>query len=415
MTRKTRAIAGAGALTVAGALILSGCGGSGFDDSSGDTQGGLTSSDDALDILIGSSGEAETKAVEDAVAAWSADSGVEAKVSVANDLAQQLSQGFAAGSPPDLFYLSTDAIAGYAGNGSLVAYGDELANKDDFYPSLVENFTVDGDFYCAPKDFSTLALIINTDLWEAAGLTEADVPTTWDELAAVSKTLTTDGRVGLAFGAEYQRVGTFMAQAGGGMVVDGQAAANSPENVEALEYVKSHLEDGTFAYAADVGAGWGGEAFGKQLAAMVIEGNWIGGAMSADYPDVNYLVAELPAGPAGQGTLQFTNCWGMAADSPNQQAALDLVEYLTSTEQQLAFSEAFGPMPSITSAADAWTQANPDLAAFLTGADYAQFPPNQEGASDVVSDFNAQLESLKTGDPQQILDSVQANLEAVVG
>lgn len=415
MTRKTRAIAGVGALTVAGALILSGCGGSGFDDSSGDAQEGLTSSDDALDILIGSSGEAETKAVEDAVAAWSADSGVEAKVSVANDLAQQLSQGFAAGSPPDLFYLSTDAIAGYAGNGSLVAYGDELANKDDFYPSLVENFTVDGDFYCAPKDFSTLALIINTDLWEAAGLTEADIPTTWDELAAVSKTLTTDGRVGLAFGAEYQRVGTFMAQAGGGMVVDGQAAANSPENVEALEYVKSHLEDGTFAYAADVGAGWGGEAFGKQLAAMVIEGNWIGGAMSADYPDVNYLVAELPAGPAGQGTLQFTNCWGMAADSPNQQAALDLVEYLTSTDQQLAFSEAFGPMPSIASAADAWTQANPDLTAFLTGADYAQFPPNQEGAADVVSDFNAQLESLKTGDPQQILDSVQANLEAVVG
>lgn len=419
MTRKTRAIVGAGALAVVGALVLSGCGGSGFDDSgdagAGGGSGGLTSSDDALNILIGSSGEAETSAVEDAVAAWSKESGVDAKVSVANDLNQQLSQGFAAGSPPDLFYLSTDAIAGYAGNGSLVAYGDELANKDDFYPSLVENFTVDGEFYCAPKDFSTLALIINTDLWQAAGLTEADVPTTWDELAAVSKTLTTDGRVGLAFGAEYQRVGTFMAQAGGGMVVDGQAVANSPENVEALEYVKSHLEDGTFAYAADVGAGWGGEAFGKQLAAMVIEGNWIGGAMSADFPDVNYIVAELPAGPAGQGTLQFTNCWGMAADSPNQQAALDLVEYLTSTDQQLAFSEAFGPMPSISSAADAWSEANPDLKAFLTGADYAQFPPNQEGATDVIADFNAQLETLKAGDPQQILDSVQANLEAVVG
>ena len=417
MTRKTRAIAGAGALAVAGALVLSGCGGSSFDDSgdAGAGDGGLTSSDDALNILIGSSGEAETAAVEDAVAAWSEESGVKATVSAANDLAQQLSQGFAAGSPPDLFYLSTDAIAGYAGNGSLVAYGDELGNKDDFYPSLVENFTIDGDFYCAPKDFSTLALIINTDLWEAAGLTEADIPTTWDELATITKTLTTDGRVGLAFGAEYQRVGTFMAQAGGGMVVNGQAAANSPENVEALEYVKSHLVDGTFAYATDLGAGWGGEAFGKQLAAMVIEGNWIGGAMSADFPDIKYAVAELPAGPAGQGTLQFTNCWGMAADSPNQQAALDLVEYLTATDQQLAFSEAFGPMPSIESAADAWTSANPDLSAFLTGADYAQFPPNQEGATDVIADFNAQLESLKTGDPQEILDSVQTNLEAVVG
>jgi len=415
MTSKTRALAGAGALVVAGALVLSGCGGSGFDDSGDAGDGGLTSSDDALNLLIGSSGEAETAAVEEAVAAWSEESGVEATVSVANDLPQQLSQGFAGGSPPDLFYLSTDAIAGYARNGSLVAYGDELTNKDDFYPSLVENFTIDDEFYCAPKDFSTLALIINTALWEAAGLTEADIPTTWEDLAAVTQTLTTEGRVGLAFGPEYQRVGTFMAQAGGAMVVDGAAVANSAENVEALDYVKTHLEDGTFAYATDVGATWGGEAFGKQLAAMVIEGNWIGGAMSADFPDVAYTVAELPAGPAGQGTLQFTNCWGMAADGPNQQAALELVEYLTSTEQQLAFSEAFGPMPSIASAADAWSEANPDLTAFLTGADYAQFPPNEDGATDVIADFNAQLESLKTGDPQEILDSVQANLEAVVG
>ena len=417
MTRKTRAMAGAGALAVAGALVLSGCGGSSFDEPAdgGGGEGGLTSSDEALTLLIGSSGEAETAAVEEAVAAWSEESGVEATVQVANDLSQQLSQGFAGGSPADLFYLAPELLAGFAGNGSLVAYGSELENADDFYPSLVENFTLDGEFYCAPKDFSTLALIINTDLWAAAGLTEGDVPTTWEELAAVSQTLTTDGRVGLAFGPEYQRVGTFMAQAGGGMVVDGEAVANSPENVEALEYVKSHLVDGTFAYSSDIGAGWGGEAFGKQLAAMVIEGNWIGGALSADFPDVPYLVAELPAGPAGQGTLQFTNCWGMAADSPNQQAALDLVEYLTSTEQQLAFSEAFGPMPSIQSAADAWTEANPDLSAFLSGADYAQFPPNQDGAADVIGDFNAQLEGLKDGDPQQILDSVQANLEAVTG
>lgn len=30
----------------------------------------------------------------------------------ASDLNQQLSQGFASGSPADLFYLSTDALAG---------------------------------------------------------------------------------------------------------------------------------------------------------------------------------------------------------------------------------------------------------------------------------------------------------------
>ncbi|KAA9089034.1 sugar ABC transporter substrate-binding protein [Microbacterium radiodurans] len=414
--RSTRSAWGATALLAVGALTLTACG-SGFDDSGsgGSADGRLTSSDDSLTVLIGSSGDAETTAVTDAVAAWSEESGIDATVQAATDLPQELSQGFAAGSPPDVFYLSGDALAGYAGNGSIQAYGDDLGNRDDFYPSLVDNFTVDDQFFCAPKDFSTLALVINTQLWEQAGLTDADIPTDWDQLASVAQQLTTDGRVGLAFGAEYQRVGAFMAQAGGGLVTDGAATADSDQNVEALDYVKTHLADGTFAYASDLGAGWGGEAFGKQLSAMTIEGNWITGGLAADYPDLAYTVAPLPSGPGGEGTLQFTNCWGMAADSPNQQAALDLIEFLTSTDQQLAFSEAFGPMPSIQSAADAWRSANPDLEAFLDGAEYAQFPPNQDGAADVISDFNAQLETLSSSDPTSILQTVQSNLEAIVG
>ncbi|WP_449409192.1 sugar ABC transporter substrate-binding protein [Microbacterium maritypicum] len=416
MTRHTtRALLGTGAVLLTSTLVLTGCGGSGF--SGGDSGGGsegLTSSDDALTILIGSSGDAETAAVQSAVDAWSEESGTKVSVQVASDLAQELSQGFAAGKPADLFYLAPEQMAGFAKNGSLQAYGDELANKDDFYPSLVENFTLDGTFYCAPKDFSTLALVINSQMWADAGLTDADLPTTWDDLATVAQKLTTPEHVGLAFGAEYQRIGTFMAQAGGGLVDDGAAIADDQANVDALDYVKTHLNDGTFAYAKDVGAGWGGEALGKGLAAMVIEGNWITGAMENDFSSVDYTVAELPEGPSGPGTLQFTNCWGMAADSPNQQAALDLVEHLTSADSQLAFSKAFGPMPSISSAADQWTADNPTLAPFLAGAEYAQFPPNQDGAADVVSDFNAQLESLKTGDPAQILGTVQSNLDAIV-
>ena len=120
------------------------------------------------------------------MAAWSDDSGVEAEVTVASDLAQQLSQGFASNNPPDVFYVSTDTLAGYVANGSLYAYGDQLDNAGDFYPNLVDAFTVDDTFYCAPKDFSTLGLVINKTLWEQAGLTDADVPTTWDQLETVA-------------------------------------------------------------------------------------------------------------------------------------------------------------------------------------------------------------------------------------
>ena len=280
----------------------------------------------------------------------------------------------------------------------------------------MKNFTYNDTFYCAPKDFSTLQLIINTDLWTKAGLTEADYPTSWDQLAADATKLTSGSTKGLVFNGEYARIGVFMAQAGGDLLsADGKKAeANSDANVEALTYVQKHLNDGSFAYAKDVGAGWGGEALGKSLGAMTIEGNWITGGMSADYPDVKYKVIALPKGPAGAGTLQFTNCWGMATDSPNQKASLDLVEYLTSAEQQLAFSKAFGPMPSVQSAAGQWKSENADLVPFLDGSDYAQGVPTLAGSADVITAFNSQLETLKTTDPKTILDSVQKNLEALV-
>ncbi len=415
-THRRRTVA-ATALGAAGVLALTACGGSGFDDGgSDDASGGSGDSDGAISILIGSSGDAETDAVKAAVQAWSDDSGVDATVQVASDLTQELSQGFASGEPADVFYVSADAFQAYAANGSLYPYGDQLAAADDLYPSLTEQFTYDDQLYCAPKDFSTLALIINNTAWTAAGLTDADIPTTWDQLSDVAAKLTTGDQTGLAFSGEYARVGAFLTQAGGTMVsADGTTATvDSDENVAGLTYVKDLLSSGNAAYASTLGAGWGGEAFGTGKAAMTIEGNWITGALTNDYPDLDYRVVELPAGPGGQGTLQFTNCWGIATDSDDQDSAVDLVEYLTSADQQLAFAEAFGPMPSVQSAADGWKALYPEMTAFIDSAAFAQNVVNAQGAGDVITDFNAQLEGLATGDPAAILGSVQTNLQAVL-
>jgi multiple sugar transport system substrate-binding protein len=137
--------------------------------------------------------------------------------------------------------------------------------------------------------------------------------------------------------------------------------------------------------------------------------------MSADFPDVQYTVAELPEGPAGPGTLAFTNCWGIAEASGDKDDAVSLVEHLTTEEQQLAFADAFGVIPSVQTAAEQYGEDKPQFAPFVAGAEYAQNPPSQEGAADVIADFNAQLEGLKDGDPQAILESVQQSMQAVVG
>ncbi|WP_243062111.1 extracellular solute-binding protein [Humibacter sp. RRB41] len=415
MQRRTRWLA-SGALAVATALALSACG-SGFSGSSStSTSGALTSSKKPLTVLIGSSGPAETKAVTSAVGDWSKSSGTDAKVLAANNLDQQLAQGFAAKKPADVFYLSTGALAGYASNGDLLSYGSMLSNKSDFYPSLVKSFTYNGQLYCAPKDFSTLQLVINTDMWKAAGLTSSDYPKTWDQLEAVAKKLTTSSHVGLSMNGQYERMGAFMVQAGGNLMnADStKATANSAANVSALTYLKKLLNEGVMKTAKDLGQGDGGQALGTGQAAMTVEGNWVQGELSNDYPNVKYTVVQLPAGKAGMGTLQFSNCWGIAADSPNQKAALKLVEQLTTKQDQLAFSKAFGVMPSIKSAASEWKSENPASAAFLEGASYAQGVPTAKGSADVVTNLDSQLESLATSDPKTLLDQTQKNLQALL-
>src|SRR3954470_18866657 len=128
-----------------------------------------------LTALIGSSGPAETNAVQVATGAWTKKTGIKVNVIVASDLGQQLAQGFASGNPPDIFYLGNDQVATYAKAGSLAPL-DKLKNVRSFYPSLRAAFTYKGHLYAAPKDFSTLALVLNTASWKKAGLTAKSYP-----------------------------------------------------------------------------------------------------------------------------------------------------------------------------------------------------------------------------------------------
>lgn len=377
-------------------------------------EGGEVQTGQDLTVLIGSSGDAETTAVQAAADAWATETGNTVEVIAASDLVQQLGQGFSGNNPPDLFYMPWDQFQTYAAQGFIEPYAEDLANAGDFLPALREQFSYDGQFYCAPKDFSTLGLQINTDAWAAAGLTDADIPTDWDQLATVAAALTTPEQVGLSMGREYARVGVFMNQAGG-TLVDGDAiAADSAENAEGLAYLQGLIEAGSLKFPQELEAGWGGEAFGLGKAAMVIEGPWINGAMRNDFPDRKFISVELPAGPAGPSTFAFSNCWGVPIESDTRDATLDLIEFLTSDEQQLAFAEAFGVIPSTESGSAAYAEQFPENAAFVDGVASAVSPVAFQGAAAALADFNTQLEQIGSAEPSTLLTPLQDNLQAAL-
>ena len=398
------------AAALGGMLVFVAACGSGGSGSAASSAGKVNKT--PLTLMFGSSGPAETKAVDTAAAAFTKQSGVKVKVIAASNLTQQLAQGFAAGHPPDVFYLDPGSFQNYAKDNALYPYAQSLPNAKDFYPALRTAFTYQGKFICDPKDASTLALYINTADWKQAGLTSADIPTNWDQLATVAKKLTTGGRVGLVLDNSHSELDEFLYQNGGTVVgSNGKVDLDSSQNVAALTFLKKMLSEGILKFPPSLSSGWSGQAFGENKAAMDIVGNWLVGAMQSDYPSVHYQVATIPAGPTGTAaTLSFTNCWGVARSSANVAGAVDFVKFLTTPQQQMAFSKAFGVIPSLATLQSQWQSTFPNLAVHTKELAYAHPDIALPNDTQALTSFDSALTQLVTGNPATILQNAQANL-----
>ncbi len=370
-----------------------------------------------LTLMIASSGDAETNAVDAAAKAWSKQSSNTVKVVPASNIQQQLTQAMAGGSPPDVFYGEANMFQSLVQANQMAATGSKVDNPTDFYKPLIQSFTVNNKFYCAPKDFSTLAIEINKDLWKKAGLTDKDLPTTWAKLESDAKKLTGNGVTGLVMSDTLDRVGAFMIEAGGSYMNADHTkfTFDSPADVQGLEYVQKLAKEGVLKWPKQVGMTWGGDSLGSGKAAMTIEGNWIIGAMKADYPKLNYMVVPMPKGPGGNGTLSFTNCWGVAAKSPNQAADVSFVNFLLSKQQQLKFANTIGVMPSRPSVKNAFVADNPQQKSFIAQASYAVPQVTTVGFAQAQQAFDQQVINLGSGaNPKQMLQQLQTNASALL-
>ncbi|HEU4917579.1 MAG TPA: extracellular solute-binding protein [Acidimicrobiia bacterium] len=366
-----------------------------------------------------SSSDAENTALNELIASFSEETGANAAFQPQAEYDVALQAALTSGDPPDVFYVDSFRLPDLADAGALAPVPDgAVSNPDDIYPSLREAFTFDGTWYCPPKDFSTLGLVYDPTVLEEAGVA---VPTTWEELAAAAEALTTGdaaaiaagtAQAGLSMGVEYPRWGAFLFQNGASITNEDNTAMtlDTPEAREAIEYVAGLYQDGFAVKPAAIDSGWSGEAFGQNKVAMVVEGNWVAPAMAADFPDKQYAVAELPAGPAGPGNFAFTVCYGVAADAANPEASWQLVDYLTNEEGSLAWTEAFSVMPARQSVAEQWVAAHPELEPFVAGAEYSQRWGFVPGFGDVLGVFNTGIEGVVDGN--MTIDQVIADTTA---
>ena len=378
-----------------------------------------TSQDEATEkgkmaLIVSDAGEAASEELTKAVQTFTKETKVEVDVKTVSDISQELARGITASPTVDVVVLNPAQLTSYAG--SLHAWEKDSAAVKDAHPAMLTSATRQGRISAAPRDVSTLALFINTSLWSAAGLSESDYPTTWDQLSQVAARLTTDGVVGLTLDASYERVGAFLVQGGGGLTsADGtQATASSQGSIAGLTEVKNLLSSGSASWGADLPAGSAADAFGGGQAAMVVESEALVKTLADVYSDVSYTVVELPAGSGGKGTLQFPTFYGVVEASKHKADAVRLVEYLTAAERQVSLATAAGTVPAGKSAGETWKGKHADQAAFLAGVEYSQAVPSAAGVADVIAAFDDELPGLTAGDPAGILNSAQVNLQAIL-
>ncbi len=281
---------------------------------------------------------------------------------IVDDFQKNLINSLSAGTAGDLFYMDIFWAEYIIKAGQVEPLDDYLAkstviSKDDIIPSLLDAFSFDGKVYGIPKDFNSLALVYNKDLFDIAYIQYPNENDTWDDLEnKLAKVVEAfDGEVtGLALAPEFARFGAFAYATGWEPFVDGKTNLMDPAFKEAFNWYTGLKEKGLGVMPADIGQGWGGGALSTEKVAAALEGAWILGFLRDEAPNLKYGATLLPKNPGtGQpGNFIYTVAWGINANSKNKDAAFEVMEALTSPAAQQWILERGLAIPSRKALAD---------------------------------------------------------------
>jgi multiple sugar transport system substrate-binding protein len=325
----------------------------------------------------------------------------------------------AAGTPIAIAYVGSRTLKQFADADLIVPipYSDD--EKAAYYPYIIDTVTFDGQQWGIPTAFSTKALFWNKDLFTKAGLDPESPPKTWDELYEDAKTI--KDKTGIAgYGLPAKTMDNTMHQflhfvyTNNGSVIDadGNITLDSPQNLEALEFVKKLVpvsEEGPSAYEQNDMT----TLFSDQKIAMMEQGPW---GRNQIAKGVNWGVTVLPTGPEakGPGTLLITDSLAVFKGTGVEDQAIDLGKWLTNPENQFAYEKAHGltPMRPVDGVKDLVAE-DPTWKPFLDGISYGGPEPlflDYKGFQDTMIQM---VQSVVTGqaEPKDALTKAAGELE----
>lgn len=252
----------------------------------------------------------------------------------------------------------------------------------------VDAHVIDGEVYYIDYGMMTGTVYYNKEMWANAGLTEADIPKTWDEMREVAKKLTikegdTLIQAGLNFNDDFHAnyLLGLNYQLGENLFQEDGKTPNV--NSDAMKQVMQMLVD---LYEVD-GVGSkdfgekGADSFGQGQSAMVIQWGHYYNTLKTTWTDIDFGVFEIPTfdgEPYAYNRYNGESTFGVNKNAPADQQAVaqDFIKYfLANDEIQIAFNLAMSTFPAKKSLADnEQVLQNPSLAVLAEHIDRYIWP-----------------------------------------
>lgn len=224
----------------------------------------------------------------------------------------------------------------------------------------VEAHVIEDEVYYLDFGLMTGLIFYNKDMWAEAGLTEADIPETWDEFEKVAEQLTLrDGakvtQAGFNFNSYFAEFSQGLPyQLGSNLFENDQKTPNldNPAMLEVIERFQSFYDEAGVG-SKDFGPE-AAESFGQGQSAMMYHWGHFYGTLQGTYPDLDFGTFRTPVPEAGVEPYAYDRYNGEstigvnAGASENEKAAAQdfLRFYLTNKDlmKELALNASVFPM-----------------------------------------------------------------------
>lgn len=345
------------------AALLVGCGGGSGDTEKKDDKKSGGSDKEITYWSMWNSTENQAKVIQEAADAYEEKTGVHVNIEwKGRDVKTLIGAALDAGEDVDLF--DDDYQRVVQQDGKYLVDLTEMAKAADYekhvMPVILDTAKEwgEGKLLVMPYQPYTTGVWYNKALWEQAGLTDEDVPKTYDELLEVCKKVKEKGEfnamtcdsdfVNLLVGFQLAR---YVGQDKVMEIIDNADWANVPEAKKAADEIQTLFKEGYMSEYAPANGTDGQSEIGYDESMMVLQASWVPNEISqttgADVDWGFFPWPEVEGGVDGtEGSMVGSQGFGIVEKSDMQQEAFDFALSVCTGEYDLKMAESVSSIPA---------------------------------------------------------------------